>query len=273
MTLDSSTARELEGCEIVDEAGEQIGKVDEIYLDDDTGQAEFALIKAGGLFGSKSHFVPLQNAAREGDRLRVPYAKDKVKDAPGWEGDEHLSQQQEQEIYRYYGLAYGERRSESGLAEGGRGDDIVSAGRGEAARTGRGDVRGGTTDDAMTRSEEEMAVATTGREAGRARLRKWVESDTVSETVPVSRERARVEREPIGEQNRDAALRGPDISEGEHEVTLKEEQPVVEKRTVPKERVRLDKDTVTEEREVSGVLRRERIEVEGDVDPTDDRRG
>jgi uncharacterized protein (TIGR02271 family) len=117
----------------------------------------------------------------------------------------------------------------------------------------------------MTRSEEELNVGTSARETGRARLRKFVETEDVSTTVPVRREKVRVEREPITDANRDQALAGEDITEDEHEVVLHEEEPVVEKRTVPKERVRLETDTVTEEREVSDQVRRERIEIEGDA--------
>jgi stress response protein YsnF len=58
---------------------------------------------------------------------------------------------------------------------------------------------------------------------------------------------------------------GPAISEEEHEVTLHAEEPVVEKRVVPKERVRLDKETVTDERHVSEEVRKEQIEAEGDA--------
>jgi uncharacterized protein (TIGR02271 family) len=108
-----------------------------------------------------------------------------------------------------------------------------------AARVGEGrDAGARSTDSAMTRSEEELRVGTTQQEAGRARLRKWVEPEQVSQTVPVQRETVRVEREPITDANRDAALSGPEISEAEHEVTLQEEQAVAETVTVPKERVR-----------------------------------
>jgi uncharacterized protein (TIGR02271 family) len=126
------------------------------------------------------------------------------------------------------------------------------------------DTSGPTTDDAMTRSEEELRVGTTQRERGRARLRKYVTTETQQVTVPVQREEVRVEREPITEANLGAATSGPAISEEEHEVTLREEEPVVEKRAVPKERVRLDTETVTEERQVAEEVRKERIEVEGD---------
>jgi uncharacterized protein (TIGR02271 family) len=83
--------------------------------------------------------------------------------------------------------------------------------------------------------------------------------------VPVQREEVRVEREPITEANRDAALSGGDITEEEHEVTLHAEEPVVQKDVVPKERVRMDTDVVTDERQISEDVRKERIETEGDT--------
>ena len=108
------------------------------------------------------------------------------------------------------------------------------------------DTSGRNTDDAMTRSEEELRVGTTERESGRVRLKKYVVEDQVTETVPVRREEVRVEREPITDANVDDATDGPAISEEEHEVTLRAEEPVVEKRTVPQERVRLEKDVETD---------------------------
>jgi len=88
----------------------------------------------------------------------------------------------------------------------------------------------------------------------------------VGPDVLCKREEVRVEREPITDANIDQALDGPDISEEEHEITLHQEEVVTEKRAVPKERVRLDKDTVTDEREVSGEIRKEHVDVEGDDD-------
>jgi uncharacterized protein (TIGR02271 family) len=117
----------------------------------------------------------------------------------------------------------------------------------------------------MTRSEEELDVSTSRRTAGTARLRKFVDTENVSQTVSLERESARVTREPITGANRDAAMDGPEISTEEHEVTLTSEEPVVEKRTVAKEQVGMGKETVTEDREVSEDLRKERIDVEGDV--------
>jgi uncharacterized protein (TIGR02271 family) len=83
-----------------------------------------------------------------------------------------------------------------------------------------------------------------------------------TQKVPVKREEVRLEREPITDANRDDAMGGPAISDEEHEVVLHEEEPVVEKRAVPKERVRLDKDVEVDERTVSEDVRREEIDVD-----------
>jgi uncharacterized protein (TIGR02271 family) len=133
------------------------------------------------------------------------------------------------------------------------------------------DTSGPTTDNAMTRSEEQLNVGTRSEEVGRARLRKYVVTENVSETVPVSREEIRVEREPITDANIGNAMDGPAISEEEHEVTLHAETPVVEKEAVPVERVRLDTETVTEQATVTEGVRKEQIDVDG-VDETRDRR-
>ncbi|MEV5486681.1 PRC and DUF2382 domain-containing protein [Streptomyces bobili] len=145
--------------------------------------------------------------------------------------------------------------------EAGTESGIASGMRPGEADTGYGVGRTGG--DAMTRSEERMHVGVERRETGRARLRKYVVTEDVEQTVSVRKEQAHIEREPITEANRDAALTGPEISEAEHEVILHEERPVVETETVPVERVRLTADEHTEEETVRGQVRKERIEAEG----------
>jgi uncharacterized protein (TIGR02271 family) len=242
---DIDTVRTWQGRTLIDRDGDRIGTIDAIYLDDQTGQPEWALVNTG-LFGTKSTFVPLAQATQTGDEVRVPYDKQLVKDAPRIDPDGHLSEAEERRLWRHYGLDY-DRTTRR------RATDRGAVGR---------DVSGPTTDDAMTRSEEELRVGTAQRERGRVRLRKYVTTEQVQQTVPVRREKARVEREPITDANIDAATSGPDISEEEHEVILREEEPVVEKRVVPRERVRLDKDTVTGEERVAEEVRKEQIEVQ-----------
>ena len=244
-----------QGRTMVDPAGDKLGTIDAIYLDDETGQPEWATVTRG-LFSAKAAFVPLAQAQDIGDGVQVPYDKQQVTDAPSMEADGSLSQDEEAELYRHYGLDYNEHRSDSGLPAG-----TVDNSRDDTV--GR-DVSGPTTDDAMTRSEEELRVGTQTREAGRARLRKYVTTETQTVTVPVQREEVRVEREPITDANLDDATSGPAISQEEHEVTLHEEEVVVDKRAVPKERVRLDTETVTEDRQVSEEIRKEQIQVDDD---------
>jgi uncharacterized protein (TIGR02271 family) len=235
---------------MVDRDGDRIGTIDAIYLDDQTDQPEWALVNTG-LFGTKSTFVPLAQATQTDDDVQVPYDKQLVKDAPRIEADQHLSEAEEQRLWRHYGLDYD--TADRYLATG-----RDATGRGRAGR----DMAGPTTDEAMTRSEEQLRVGTAKRERGRVRLRKYVTTEQVQQTVPVRREQARVEREPITDANVDAATSDPDLSEEEHEVVLREEEPVVEKRVVPRERVRLDKDAVTGEEQVAEQVRKEQIEVQ-----------
>lgn len=265
MQLQTTQIRRLVGADVIDRSGDKVGTVDEIWQDTRTGEPEWAEVSTG-LFGGKHTMVPLSEATLQDGSLRLPHEKAVVKDAPRLDlaGDK-LSQDQERALYGHYGMSYappdaaagqapaGERRAP---AQGVTGDDRTSA-RGRTAD-----------DDAMTRSEEEVVVGTEAHETGRVRLRKYVVTEDVETTVPVRREEVRLEREPITEANRDQALAGPEISESEHEVVLHAEEPVVGKRTVPKERVRLDKTTRVEEAKVAEQARQERIEVEGMDDPT-----
>ncbi len=228
------------GSTAYDGSGDKIGTVEHFFVDDRTGAPTWVAVTTG-LFGTRTSFVPLRGASSRGEEIVVPYDKSTVKDAPNVEPDGALSQEEEAALYRHYGLEYSHAPSDTGLP-GGEG--------------------GGGTDDAMTVSEEELRVGKTTREAGRARLRKWVETEHVSQSVPVAHEEVRIEREPITEGNVDQAMSGPEITESVHEVPLMEEEAVAAKATVPKERVRLEKDTVTEEAEVGADLRKERVEAE-----------
>ena len=252
MTHTQSAVAEWRSRNAVDSDGDKIGTIDEIYMDTETGKPEWLAVKTG-LFGSKVSFVPIAEASDADGDVRLPYNKQQVKDAPNAEADGELSQDEEAGLYRHYGLDFSEARSDSRLPR--------AKGRKPLGR----DASGPTTDDAMTRSEEELRVGKTSRESGRARLRKYVVTEQVEQTVPVQREEVRLEREPITDANVGDATAGTEISEEEHEVVLHEEELVTEKRAVPKERVRLDKQTVTDDQTVSEEVRKEQIEAEGDT--------
>ena len=273
------------GGNVVDQDGKKIGSIGQVYLDDDGGQPAWITANTG-FFGSGESFAPLADATIQGNDVHVAYSKDMVKDAPhSDDSDGHLSENQEADLYRYYSL--GSARTEQPLFDqddqtvtGADLDTTQSAGSDETPVPAQGrdesgdvghDTSGANTDDAMTRSEERLHVGTSQQAAGKARLRKYIVSEQVTETVPVSHDEVRVTREPITDANRGDALSGGDLTEEEHEVTLMADQVVTEKETVPVERIRLDTETVTEHQQVTEDVRKEQIEMDGDDLPAGQR--
>ena len=221
---------EMRGAPVYDNAGEKIGTVEELFYDHETRAPEWIGIGTG-FFGTKRVLVPVAGAQSTDDGLTVAFSKDHVKDSPDIDEDE-ISQECEAELIAYYGLAQQSRRRASGRDE----------------------------DQAVTRSEEEIEVGKRSVDAGSARLRKWVETEPVALDVELRREVARVTREPI-----DQPVGDHDFTAEEVEVPLHREKPVVQKRAVAKERIGLEKDVETDEATVQDELKKERVEVEGDV--------
>ena len=280
MSITTDQLQTLSGRGHVYAGSDKVGTIGQVYLDDSTGEPSWVTVKTG-LFGTKESFVPLQDAQVRDDDIVVGYGEDQIKNAPQIDDDGSLSPEEEDRLYEYYGLGSGSQttgtETTSGVADGGA--DYAASDRSVSDRSAsdRGadrsgnvhgteghDTSGPTTDDAMTRSEERVNVGTQTREAGRARLRKYVTTETVSQTVPVSHEEVTLEREPITDANVGAANSGPSISEEEHEVVLHEEVPVVEKEAVAVERVKLGTETVTDETQVSADVRKEHVELEDD---------
>ena len=247
-------AREVIGSTAYSTDGGKIGEIRQLFLDDQTGRPEFVTVKTG-LLGKHETFIPVADATFDADRLTVPFSEAKVKDAPSVDADGgHLDESEEQRLYEYYGMHYDKL-------------DAAVAGKGSAQQGTEGhDTSGPTTDEAMTRSEERVRVGTTSQEAGRVHLRKYVTTEQETHTVPVRKERAVLEREPVTDANVGNAMAGPDLSEEDHEVVLNEEHVVVEKKVEPVERVRVGTETVTSEETVTEDVRKEHIEAEGDVD-------
>ncbi|GIF16066.1 DUF2382 domain-containing protein [Actinoplanes teichomyceticus] len=277
----------LHGRDVHDRDGHKIGTAGQVWTDA-AGLPTWVSVRTG-LFGLNESLVPLQNADLRDDQLVVPFDKATVKDAPNVDAshDEPLTQAEVDQLYSYYGLrqhdsyrAYqaGAAASNESYTGSGTGSESYTGsaassesytgsatgnesytGTAGRSHTGSYDDRG---DDAMTRSEERLNVGTDREQVGRARLRKYVTTEHEQVSVPVTREEVRLEREPVTDANRDDAYRGPDLTESEHEVTLHAERPVVSTETVPVERVRLGKETVTEEQTVGGEVRKERIEAD-----------
>ncbi|HUG51939.1 MAG TPA: PRC and DUF2382 domain-containing protein [Terrimesophilobacter sp.] len=250
--IDTNVIPRVIGAPVFDPRDDKVGTVGQIYVDA-KGRPLWATVKTG-LFGMSQSFVPLENASADGDVLHVGFEKDYVKDAPRIDDDGALSEADEEALYEYYHLDYSAADATTD-ADYYSSDTDYSTGH---------DTSGPNTDSAMTRSEERLRVDKQQEQRGKARLHKYVVTEQQNVTVPVSHEEVRVEREPITDANRDEALSGPDISEEDHEMTLNEERVVVSKETTPVERVRLDKETVTEDQQVSEEVRKEQIDYEED---------
>ncbi len=254
--LSQDEVQQVIGTDAYGSDGEKIGEVGQIYLDDQTGEPAFATIKTG-MFGTNENFVPMANASVSDGHLVVGFDNDRVKGAPNISPDDgHLSPDDEQALYDYYGIPYSSE-PDAYLDTTSQTDDTTYDAPGTA---GAG--------DAMTRSEEKLRVGTTREVTGRARLRKYVVTEDVTITVPVRKEKAVLEAVPVGEEDADGdyeIVEGAPMAEGSPEIVLSEEVPVVEKVVQPVERVRLGTERVVEMETVTEEVRQERIEVEGDV--------
>ncbi|POX39799.1 photosystem reaction center subunit H [Streptomyces sp. Ru73] len=288
------TPHDLAGLTVIDADGTKVGTVQQVYRDDATNEPEWITVRTG-LFGTKETFVPLAGCTRKDDALRVPHTKDQIKDAPRMDADGHLDPSEEERLYRHYGLTRSGRGGmgrDTGTGQaGGTGTAAAAGGMGTAgaagmaghhtrpeadrpmAGAGAGQMamsRGGPTDDRhsrkeqnpeMTLSEERAQFGVEEHESGHAHLRKHVVTENVSRTVPVSHEEVRITREPITEEEARRSRGKPaQLEDGEYDITLHREEPVIRKETVPYERVRLETDRVTEQQEVSTEVRREQLE-------------
>ena len=270
-----------------DSDGDKIGSVGEVYLDDQTSQPAWVTVNTG-LFGTSESFVPLEGARVEGEDLHLPYTKAKIKDAPRQDADKHLDVEQEEALYRYYGLSNGGTTHEgdrrdfdgrdaagtagtAGYAAGHHDHDAKERveGRADEARADHEfrneerDERNLERDEnGVVLHEERLNVAKERREAGKARLRKYVVTEQQQVDVPVTREEVHVTREPVNERV-DGNVQ---LGEETQTVTLHEERPVVDKETVATERVGLDVDQVQETQRVQAEVGHEEVRVENGVE-------
>lgn len=275
--------RDLFNTTAFDSNGEKLGDVQEVFVDDHSGQPTFVEVKHG-LFGMSSSLVPLKGHRLQGEDLQLAFSKDRIKDAPDVNADEGLTPEEQNRIFEHYGIAGAQDQNEyvaddrrderhAGTSEGAgvagttaaadrdRADldrDRVETDRDRAATTRAAD------DNSIVRSEEQLDVEKEQVQSGKARLRKYVVEDKETVEVPVTREEVRVERTPISEADAES-FRG-EIGEDEASVVLNEERVDVNKRTVPVEKVSLEKDQVTETERHTETLSKEQVETDADID-------
>ncbi|KUP98072.1 YsnF/AvaK domain-containing protein [Thermobifida cellulosilytica] len=256
--------QELIGHKLIDQDGHSVGRIGQVYRDDQTHQPTWVTVQTG-MFGSQESFVPLAGAEITDEDLRVPFSKSLIKDSPRFEAGGHLSPEQEAQLYRHYGVQpkvpgpRGQAEEVSAEERARREERTRREERGAGERSPEeASGRGG--EAFMTRSEEQARIGVERTESGRARIHKTVESEPFEQDVSVRREELRIEREPVtGEEPTSGRSR---MGEQEEEIVLHEEHAVVGKEEVPVERVRISKEEVTDTERVTGELRKEHIEID-----------
>lgn len=254
------TLENIDGATVYDQNNDKVGTVKEIYLDDQNGRPSFATVSTG-LFGLKETFVPLEAAhlIADGD-LKVPFTKSFIKDAPNIDPDGHLDPSEERRIFEYY----------SAVDTNTTATNTPPVGKAPKTRNTppTGTPAADTTGEQAVAHEEHLVVDKQEHIAGKARLRKRVVTEHQQVDVPVEREELVVEREKI-DPNSPAARTDAidDTAETDETITLREEHPVVGKKTVATEKVNVGKRKVVDTETVGGEVRKEEIDVEAeDVD-------
>jgi hypothetical protein len=261
--LDPETRERWREMVVVDRDAATVGTIASFYLDQASGLPTWALVRAGWL-GDRHSFVPLADAVEAGGEIRLPYPKAQVHQAPEIDPGSELSADDELVLSGHYGLA----DRHGAVAEPPRTDpegerSPVAEGAGSAVHTPPAEPgEGGLV---VTRSEEELAVGVRTR-VRRLRLRKYIVTEYVTRTIPVRREKVRLEELPTGQVlEGDGGDWGDDPGQAgttQLELVLHREEPEIRLRPVPVERVRLVRRLVTEQRTVTGQLRKEQVELE-----------
>ncbi|MDQ4003606.1 MAG: PRC and DUF2382 domain-containing protein [Actinomycetota bacterium] len=226
--------------EVYDPNGEKIGKVDDLFVDENDNP-EYLGVKMG-LLGMKSTLIPweIASADEERGRIDVSVEKGKAKDGPTFDDDQDITPEYENEVRSYYGLQSLEASEEGG---------------------GYGEYYDESDEDELRvqRTEEELRAGTREREAGGLNVRKRVRTDREQLRVPKRREEVSVDRVPV-EEGREVSE--AEIGEDEVSMPVTEEEVVTEKRPVAKEEIRVRKDAVEDEEVVEEDVRREEVDVD-----------
>src|SRR5919205_2944815 len=266
------------GYEVYDRNGEKIGKVDDLFVDEND-QPEYVGVKMGFLGLEGTSLIPweLTRADEQGRRIEVSVEKAQVKEGPSFNDDEDITPEYENEVRSHYGLgamqgaadrgAYGDydadKERDGEVGPGVRMGDTETGefrghGRGQEGVNQPGDDLEDEDELRVQRSEEELRAGTREREAGGVRLRKRVRTEREQIRVPTRHEEVRVERVPV--EGREAS--GAEIGEDEVFMPVTEEEVVVEKRPEVKEEIRVRKDVVHDEEVVEEDVRREEVEID-----------
>ena len=167
MTPASPGPSDWEGQTVLDREGEKIGKIEEIFLVEETGRPEWGLVKLGRIKGHAT-LVPLTRARLVGKGIDIPFGKDVVSDAPQVEPDEDPSEQQVNALYRHYRIPVPGPATRNGASAPRPAATAVGFGNGDASSAppqpaaqpsqGFGDLRDAPIGDVVQAVKEEAST-------------------------------------------------------------------------------------------------------------------
>jgi uncharacterized protein (TIGR02271 family) len=241
----TTQAEQLLGARVTGADGKVVGTIEQVFRDDVDGTPAWARVRSGKI----GRFVPLGSCKVTAEGVSVPFDAQKIMGGPNIDAGQHMSAAQAEELTRYYGLTIPTQQPRGETGQMGETGQL-----GETGQIAEGDW--------LVRQEERLQVGIEQLESGRVRLHKYVDVENIEQPVHLFHEEYDIERIPLGaeEQNRISS----DLAEGELELVLHEERPVLRKERVAVERIRLRPRRVEEDTTVRDQVRKERIEIEPD---------
>ncbi|MEU9188870.1 PRC-barrel domain-containing protein [Streptomyces sp. NPDC048484] len=104
--IHTADVREWRDRDVIDAESHKIGVLEAVYVDTTTDEPAMATVRTGLPTRHRLVFVPLDDAITGPDYLKVSYAKALVTRAPSIGMDDILPADQEEAIFKHYGLAY-----------------------------------------------------------------------------------------------------------------------------------------------------------------------
>lgn len=231
----------LIGQPVRDPAGQPLGLIEEVFVNRKTGAPQFVAVDAGR--PGQLTPIPMEGGTVDdgGAGVRVAFEAQQVASAPTLTVGGGFPPDDEVAVLTHF---RGESPTRIMDVPG-----VPMASDGESAE--------------VVLHEEQATVARTRLATERVRVRKRIVTEPVTLTVELRREELVIEREPLdGVGTGEPGDGDRQLEEGELTFVLHAEEPVVHKRVVPIERVRVAKDAVVEEQEVLAEVRREQIDVQ-----------
>ncbi len=240
------------GRQVLDSEGNQLGRIRDIYEDEETGQASWASVQ-GGILGTSTYYIPLNDAHLDDADVRVNYDYDMIRAAPKMHGDE-FGKDMASELSNYYHHPQSETVANNTVTDNLDIDDDVV------------DEDNVVTDKSVDLHKEQLDIDTEARPYAKARLHKYTVTRNETITVPIVEEHAKLVFDDSPSARTDVT---PDFGDRDVEIVLNREEPVVTKQVVRAGTARVQIEQTQREVPITAEIREEKVDlVDADHDAT-----